>query len=74
MTPYEKVVMPWRLFGSRRTTLIRLVNALAREMYVLMVMPAALVGPVISSTLSLSESPGESIASASTELAFAARM
>ena len=43
-------------------------------MHVLMVMPAALVGPVISSTLSLSESPGESIASASTELAFAARM
>ena len=38
-----------------------------------MVMPAALVGPVMSSAFSLKARPGESIWSTSTELAFAAR-
>ena len=67
-----KLVMPWRLFGSTNHTRQHLSQIHVYE-YALMVMPAALVGPVMSSALSRTAMPGESMESTSTELAFAAK-
>ena len=44
-----------------------------RDCYALMAMPAALVGPEMSSVENLSAIPGESMATTSTDVAFAAK-